>query len=95
MEASLSKNGNPASFEFIPGYAASIAAFEIDGIYFGDSEDAYRLDYLKRKHPRLANIQHMMTEGHVEDFFGAWHSGDDADEIFNPDENWGVIFDIP
>jgi hypothetical protein len=36
-----------------------------------------------------------MTEGHVEDFFGAWHAGEDSERSFNPDDDLRVIFDIP
>jgi len=95
FEASLSKHADPKAFVLLPEYAEKIASVEIDGHYFGDQEDAYRLGYLARKHPYPANIQHLMTEGHVEDFFGAWHAGEDGDDIFNPDEMWGLIFDIP
>jgi hypothetical protein len=41
----------------------------------------------------------MMSEGHVEDFFGSWcnneNKRDQKDGDFNPDENWGIIFDVP
>lgn len=95
LEASLIRHADPKSFEILSEYAEIIASVEIDGHYFGDREDAYRLGYLARKHPHPANIQHLMTEGHVEDFFGAWHAGEDGEELFNPDESWGLIFDIP
>jgi len=38
-----------------------------------------------------------MTEGMVEDFFGAWYPKDDCnlDEIFNPDLKWQIIFPVP
>ncbi|MBN8714999.1 MAG: hypothetical protein J0H50_13740 [Xanthomonadales bacterium] len=81
-------------FELLPNYLEAISSVEIDGHYFGDREDAYRLGYLARKYPRPANLLHLMTEGHVDDFFGAWHNGND-EGIFNPDETLQIIFDIP
>lgn len=95
FEASLNKHGDPSSFRLLPTYLDKITSIEIDGHYFGDKEDAYRLDYLARKHPRPANLKHLMTEGHVEDFFGAWFADDEHGELFNPDEMQQIIFDIP
>lgn len=95
FEASLLKNGNQASFDLVPEYLEQISGIEIDGHYFGDREDAYRLGYLARKHPYPANIKHLMTEGHVEDFFGAWFQKEDEGDYFNPDEMQQIIFDIP
>jgi hypothetical protein len=95
FEVSLNKNANKHAFVIISEYAEKISGVEIDGHYFGDSEDAYRLGYLARKHPYPANIQHLMTEGHVEDFFGAWHAGEDDEAFFDPDSMNGIIFDIP
>ena len=94
FEASLFKNGEPSAFQLLPGYLDKISGIEIDGHYFGDREDAYRLGYLARKYPLPANLKHLMTEGHVEDFFGAWYESDD-EGIFNPDEMQQIIFDIP
>lgn len=94
FEASLFKNGEPSSFQLLPEYLDKISGIEIDGHYFGDREDAYRLGYLARKYPLPANLKHLMTEGHVDDFFGAWYEGDD-DGLFNPDEMQQIIFDIP
>lgn len=94
FEASLFKNGEPSGFQLLTDYLVAISGIEIDGHYFGDCEDAYRLDYLARKHPLPANLLHLMTEGHVDGFFGAWHEGDD-EGLFNPDEMHQIIFDIP
>jgi hypothetical protein len=36
-----------------------------------------------------------MSEGHVEDFFGSWCAEEDTDaDIFDPDDNWYIIFDV-
>lgn len=95
LEASLLKYGDQTCFDLLPDYLEKISGIEIDGHYFGDREDAYRLGYLVRKHPYPANIKHLMTEGHVEDFFGAWSQKEDEGDYFNPDEMQQIIFDIP
>lgn len=95
FEASLLKHGNPTSFQLLEEYLEKIASVEIEGHYFGDREDAYRLGYLAQKHPHPANLLHLMTEGHVEDFFGAWFQQKDDCDFFNPDEMQQIIFDIP
>lgn len=95
FESSLLKHANPSHFCLLSEYAEKIASFEIDGHYFGDNEDAYRLSYLARKQPYPVNIQHFMKEGHVEDFFGAWVAKEEGDEFFDPDEMQHIIFDIP
>jgi len=96
FDASLSRHGKPEAFQLIPEHLAKLASVEIDGHYFGDIEDAYRLDYLARKHPRPSNLMHMMKEGHVDDFFGAWVSRrENTDGLFDPDAMKQIIFDIP
>jgi hypothetical protein len=95
FEFSLLKHANPAHFRLLSEYAEKIASVEIDGHYFGDNEDAYRLGYLARKQPHPVNMQHFMKEGHVDDFFGAWVAKEDNDELFNPDDMQCIIFDIP
>lgn len=64
---------------------------------FIDREDGYRLDYITRKQKRPYSLHMTMTEGMVEDFFGAWYPEDDTnlDEIYNPDANWQIIFPVP
>ncbi len=95
FEFSMLKHANSDHFCLLSEYAAKIASFEIDGHYFGDNEDAYRLGYLAGKQPYPVNIQHLMKQGHVDDFFGAWVSKEESDELFNPDEMKHIIFDIP
>jgi hypothetical protein len=69
----------------------------IEGINFLNYEDLYRLDYLRRKNPSVANICQMIADGQVDDFFGAWLSGkgEESDTIFNPDKAIRIIFDLP
>ena len=96
LERLVLKNSQPNTKGITEGYFEKIFSFEKDGEYFFDDEDWYRLGYIARKFPIPVNLLHMMTEGHVEDFFGAWidESEEDNDK-FNPDEDWHVIFDIP
>jgi len=39
----------------------------------------------------------MMSEGHVEDYFGAWceYNQNEDPDVFNPDDNHGILFDVP
>lgn len=65
---------------------------------FLDNEDWYRLDYIIRKQPFPVSLYFTLSEGMVEDFFGAWCHDDDDDENienYNPDENWSLIFPMP
>jgi hypothetical protein len=64
---------------------------------FIDPEDDYRLDYITRKQKRPYSLHLTMTEGMIEDFFGAWYpkNNSNLDEVFNPDLNWQIIFPVP
>lgn len=95
LESSILKRAERGSFEFLDSYIYSLSLVRLHGNAFFDQEDAYRLNYLKRKYPAPPNILHIMTEGHVEDFFGAWISKKEDSSGFNPDEDWRIIFDIP
>lgn len=95
IEASINKNADPGSFELKQDQLYQLSNIEIGSHVFGDTEDAYRLDYFQRKQPRLMNLRCMMREGHVDDYFGAWCSQHEDPSKFNPDEMKNVIFDIP
>lgn len=75
--------------------------YEGEKYHFLDNEDWYRLDYISRKQPFPVNLYFTLTEGMVEDFFGAWCNksdeiDDDADiDAYNPDDNWRLIFPMP
>jgi hypothetical protein len=60
-----------------------------------DSEDWRRIDYIRRKQPFPASIYCTMTEGMVEDYFGAWCPDDEDDDLYNPDINWRIVFPVP
>ncbi|MFT9180383.1 MAG: hypothetical protein ABF508_08965 [Zymomonas mobilis] len=95
LERSVLKNSDEKNFILLNDYVYHLLNIEIENRAFFDMEDAYRLDYLARKYPLPTNIMHGMTEGHVEDFFGAWFDEDSDECAFNPDSNWGLIFDVP
>lgn len=67
--------------------------------HFLDNEDWYRLDFISRKQPFPVNLYFTLTEGMVEDFFGAWYdySDEESDNVdkYNPDDNWRLIFPMP
>lgn len=94
LEASLEKNVT-SSFDLDQNFTQFVTDVEIEGIHFHDNEDWYRIGYLVRKHPRPTNILHIMSEGHVEDFFGSWATDSEQPDMFDPDEDWQILFDVP
>lgn len=95
LERSVLKNSNEQHFVFHRKYVDQLSNVTIEDRKFFDKEDAYRLGYLARKYPLPPNIRHIMTEGHVEDFFGAWCAEEEDENVFDPDDDWGLIFDVP
>ncbi|WP_152555630.1 hypothetical protein [Methylomarinum vadi] len=95
IESSINKNADPNAFVILPEYMCELANVSLGPHTFGDTEDAYRLDYFRRKQPHMLNIRFLMREGHVDDFFGAWSDPEETEGAFDPDEMNGVIFDIP
>lgn len=100
LEKSIIKNANKNNFKFKTKYIDDLSRITIGKNVFYDDEDWSRLDYLRRKWPMPPNILHIMTEGHTEDFFGAWEPKEDyetdGDILYTGSpSNWGVIFDIP
>ena len=94
LEASIGKHVTN-SFELEQDFTQHVYDIEIDGIHFHDKEDWYRIGYLARKHPAPTNILHIMSEGHVEDFFGSWCPEEETPNVFNPDDDWRILFDVP
>ncbi len=94
LEASILKNAK-GTFALSTEAIQRICNVEIEGVHFYDKEDSYRMGYLQRKYPLPTNILHIMSEGHVEDFFGSWCAKEEAEGQFNPDDNWRIIFDVP
>jgi hypothetical protein len=94
LETSIKKNVT-GTFSLSDEAIRRICNVEIDGVQFYDKEDSYRMGYLQRKYPIPTSILHVMSEGHVEDFFGSWCAKGEVEGQFNPDENWRIIFDVP
>ncbi|OOV87898.1 hypothetical protein [Oceanospirillum linum] len=95
LEQSITKNADPSSFVVKPEYIFQLSGFEIKGFAFHDSEDAYRLSYLKRKMPRPFNLAETMTEGQTEDFIGAWDADEEGKFTNGSPCDWQQIFDVP
>ena len=95
IETSINKNADQRTFVILPEYLYELANVSLGPHTFGDTEDAYRLDYFRRKQPHMLNIRFLMREGHVEDFFGEWSDSGESESGFDPDEMKRVIFDIP
>lgn len=94
LEASITKHVS-ISFELDQNFMQQVYDVKIDGINFHDKEDWYRIGYLARRYPAPTNILHIMSEGHVEDFFGSWCSEEETTNAFNPDDDWRILFDVP
>lgn len=62
-----------------------------------DNDDWYRLDYMRRKQPFPVSLYLTLSEGMVEDFFGAWYSDKAVKNknIFDPDKDCRLIFPFP
>ncbi|MGL5356966.1 MAG: hypothetical protein ACRDAQ_10590 [Cetobacterium sp.] len=99
LEKSFHKNSFHKHFEFKDEYINKLSDISVGDINFFDTEDNSRLNYLKRKWPIPTNTLHIMTEGHTENFFGAWDplEEDSDSELFSTGSpsNWQMIFDIP
>lgn len=97
LEASITKNANPASFEVLDEHIHQIATVEVEGFAFSDDEDYRRLDYVQRKTRRPYHLGLFMHPGQSEDFIGSWDGDEDAGETFSngSPSNWQAIFDVP
>lgn len=66
---------------------------------FLDNEDWSRLNYISRKQPFPVSLYFTLSEGMVENYFGAWYDDSDEEENnidkYNPDDNWQLIFPMP
>jgi hypothetical protein len=79
-------------------YLKNCFCYEFDGDSMEviiDDDDWYRIDYIRRKQPFPVSIYYTMSEGMVEDFFGAWCSENEEDDVYNPDIDWRIIFPVP
>jgi hypothetical protein len=80
---------------FLENFQNPLMSIEFCGRIIISKEDWYRLDYIARKHDTLYSLHHTMSEGMIEDFFGAWCAEDEKKDVFNPDASWQLLFDIP
>ena len=95
IEASALKNAT-GDYELKEEWIKEACTFRSEGIELVDAEDRYRLRYLARKYPRPTSILHIMSEGHVEDFFGSWTQKELGDASqFDPDRDWRILFAVP
>ena len=96
LHASYTKNVSE-KFELDDEMLPSGYEYSSDIGSFVDDEDFYRIGYIYRKRPYPTPILWTMTEGMVEDFFGAWCSeeSEDDNDIYDPDKNWRIIFPVP
>lgn len=95
MQASISKNSN-GSIELSESDLECCFVYDVDGDKYIDQDDWYRINYMTRKIQHPLNIHWMMTEGLVEDFFGAWIPGENCDDdAYNADEYWSMIYPAP
>jgi hypothetical protein len=67
---------------------------DLDGMKVTDPEDRRRLDYLSHKLPYPVDLRTVLTEGHVESFFGSWCEEDPTLGHFDPDANWQLLFNL-
>lgn len=83
-------------FEFNEQILSRGFVFESKDFSIIDFADYHRIGYIDRKMKKPFNLLWMMTEGMVEDFFGAWCSSKESDKnMYNPDENWRIIYPVP
>lgn len=94
LESSFEKHNSGTEFDVEDEAFTGLLNVEIEGETFLDDEDYYRVGYILRKHPRPASLQMLMTDGHVEDFFGAWCDEETNEASFDPDSDLDIIFDI-
>lgn len=96
MENSVTRNVK-SDYQLDPNIVSIGYRYGEKNFKFIDREDGYRLDYIIRKQKRPYSLHLTMTEGMIEDFFGAWYPEDDSNlnEVYNPDSNWQIIFPVP
>lgn len=95
LQKSYKKNVHQ-EFDFNEKILSTGFVFESKNFSIVDFADYHRIGYIDRKMKKPFNLLWMMTEGMVEDFFGAWCSHNESDkDIYDPDENWRIIFPVP
>lgn len=87
-----------AHSKYQPGFVESkllpLIEHDIDGHYYFDDEDYFRVAYYARKKTLATSMYQLLKEGHVDDFFGAWGEKED-EHSFDPDQDIRLIFNLP
>jgi len=96
LQASILKNASD-DVELEEADLKCCFEYDINGNSYIDNDDWYRINYMTRKMKKPLNLHCMMTEGLVEDFFGAWFPKDeDIDkDVYNADNYWSMIYPAP
>ena len=95
MQASITKNAND-NIELEEADLKCCFEYDVNGHTYIDQDDWYRINYMTRKMQKPLNLHWMMTEGLVEDFFGAWIPENNNDNnLYDPDKYWSMIFPAP
>ena len=80
---------------FLENFRDPLLSIDFSGRKIRSKEDWYRLDYMARKHDKLYTLHHTMSEGMIEDFFSEWCTEYEKDNLYNPDDSWQLLFDVP
>jgi hypothetical protein len=96
MQDSISRNVK-GDFELEEADLKLCFEYDINGNKYIDQDDWYRINYMTRKMKMPYNLHWMMTEGLVEDFFGAWIPDEEEGETdaYNADDYWSLIYPAP
>mgnify|MGYP000874978808 FL=1 len=66
--------------------------------YYIDYVDFYNIKKMFAKQKRPFNLLFSISQGLVEDYFGYWcmdYDTVEADEVYNPDADWLILFNLP
>lgn len=69
--------------------------YNTNGQTFIDNEDRSRLDKMARNMDKPTNLFFTISDGQIEDFFGAWdqnYEGEPNSELFNPNVDINIFF---
>jgi hypothetical protein len=92
LEISVDKHSH-GDFELLDELAYLSFDFKLGEHSVYDEQDMIRFVYFYGKFPRPTNLLCMVSEGHVDDYFGAWSSEEeDNHDMYDPDDDHGIIF---
>lgn len=95
LEGAVAKHCNGRSFGLNDDEAWDLMNHPLEGgeVHFDDGDWAW-LGRLFRDHTAPVALTALVTEGLIEDFFGAWSDPDDTEGAYNPDDNWRLLLDV-